>query len=356
MFARRSTRPAPDLAEMRGEWRSEATWPPERLGEQVLRPEGEGTDTIHVRGDVGRTAWISCAGKLPWGLPGRPARRRRALAHLRLGAARRRARRDGAPARAAHRHLAGSRRVRLGQALRRLSRRHVRARRPRAAQPDAPATATTLPSRSSPASRPRSRSSSRRRRGSSSRAIACGSRSPAPTGRTSGRRRAVRRCRSIARASSSCCRCSTGRSPLPAPVLPPTTGKDTHAPESDDEQPPTVWRLEDDQIGARVALRHGIRLELRGTVRGAGRGAVRGHDRRLEGRSCAARGRGAAPCTASPGPRPTCAPRRRSTLRSDAEAYHVVITLIAEELGPEAGETAFYRERRFERSFTRRLA
>ena len=39
-----------------------------------------------------------------------------------------------------------------------------------------------------------------------------------------------------------------------------------------------------------------------------------------------------------------------------AEAYHVVITLIAEELGPEPGETAFYRERRFERSFKRRLA
>ena len=54
---------------MRGEWRSEATWPPERLTEQVLRPEGEGTDTIHVRGDVGQMAWISCAGKLPWGLP-----------------------------------------------------------------------------------------------------------------------------------------------------------------------------------------------------------------------------------------------------------------------------------------------
>ena len=54
---------------MRGEWRSEATWPPERLTEQVLRPEGAGTDTIHVRGDVGHAAWISCAGKLPWGLP-----------------------------------------------------------------------------------------------------------------------------------------------------------------------------------------------------------------------------------------------------------------------------------------------
>ena len=69
VFARRSTRPAPDLAEMRGEWRTEATWPPERLRETVLRPAGTEIDEITVRGDVGRTAWISCAGKLPWGQP-----------------------------------------------------------------------------------------------------------------------------------------------------------------------------------------------------------------------------------------------------------------------------------------------
>ena len=69
VFARRSTRPAPDLAEMRGEWRAEATWPPARLRESILRPDGEGSDEIVVRGDVGRTAWISCAGKLPWGQP-----------------------------------------------------------------------------------------------------------------------------------------------------------------------------------------------------------------------------------------------------------------------------------------------
>jgi predicted acyl esterase len=69
VFARRSTRPAPDLAEMRGGWRSELTWPPERMRERVLRPSGEGTDRIEVRGEVGTAAWISCAGKPPWGLP-----------------------------------------------------------------------------------------------------------------------------------------------------------------------------------------------------------------------------------------------------------------------------------------------
>ncbi len=69
VFARRSTRPAPHLPEMRGEWRSEPTWPAERLSPQTWRPEGDGQDRISVRGDVGTTAWISCAGKPPWTLP-----------------------------------------------------------------------------------------------------------------------------------------------------------------------------------------------------------------------------------------------------------------------------------------------
>jgi len=69
VFARRSTRPSPDLKEMRGEWRAEPTWPAERLRSEVLRPSGEGSDQIVVAGDVGIGAWISCAGKPPWGLP-----------------------------------------------------------------------------------------------------------------------------------------------------------------------------------------------------------------------------------------------------------------------------------------------
>jgi hypothetical protein len=69
VYVRRSTRPAPDLAEMRGHWRSEPTWPPARLRETVLRPGGEETDSIVTRGDVGTAAWISCAGKPPWVLP-----------------------------------------------------------------------------------------------------------------------------------------------------------------------------------------------------------------------------------------------------------------------------------------------
>jgi putative CocE/NonD family hydrolase len=79
MFARRSTRPEPDLATMNGEWRYEPAWPAERLVERPFElakahgpgaPETNGADTLEVaRGDVGWTAWISCAGYLPWGQP-----------------------------------------------------------------------------------------------------------------------------------------------------------------------------------------------------------------------------------------------------------------------------------------------
>jgi uncharacterized protein len=77
MFSRRSTRPAPDLEEMRGEWRFEEMWPPDRLSVQVLRVSeadavGRGvavSDELVVRGDVGYTASMSCAGGLPFGQP-----------------------------------------------------------------------------------------------------------------------------------------------------------------------------------------------------------------------------------------------------------------------------------------------
>ena len=50
--------------------------------------------------------------------------------------------------------------------------------------------------------------------------------------------------------------------------------------------------------------------------------------------------------------------RTEATLevRSDADAYHVVIDLVAEELGAEAEDATFHRERRFERTYPRFLA
>ena len=140
IFVRRSTRPAPDLAEMRGEWRSEPTWPAERLRPSVWRPEGDDDDQdrISVRGDVGTAAWISCAGKPPWTLPDDQRSGRRPVADLRLAAARRGARDPRPPSPPGHRHVAASRGVPLGATVRRLPRRDVGAREPRRAQPHAP--------------------------------------------------------------------------------------------------------------------------------------------------------------------------------------------------------------------------
>ncbi len=78
VFQQRSTRPDPLRTEMRGEWRYEPTWPPERLRSHSLRladaapgglASGPGPqDALTTRGDVGATAWISCAGSMPWGV------------------------------------------------------------------------------------------------------------------------------------------------------------------------------------------------------------------------------------------------------------------------------------------------
>ena len=77
IFARRSTKPQPDLGEVSGEWRYEAGWPLDR-GRELPLPFGNAVavgrpasdpDELEVRGDVGWTAWISCAGHLPYGQP-----------------------------------------------------------------------------------------------------------------------------------------------------------------------------------------------------------------------------------------------------------------------------------------------
>ena len=77
VFVRRPTKPEPDLSELNGEWRYETGWPLERLEERPLplgnaeTPSRVPTDVneLDVRGDVGWTAWISCAGTLPYGQP-----------------------------------------------------------------------------------------------------------------------------------------------------------------------------------------------------------------------------------------------------------------------------------------------
>jgi hypothetical protein len=94
VFARHSTRPAPDLDEQPGTWRTEPSWPPARAADLALPltgasgpaadpasaadhpprgaaadPASAGVDRLVVRPDVGTAAWISCAGHLPFGQP-----------------------------------------------------------------------------------------------------------------------------------------------------------------------------------------------------------------------------------------------------------------------------------------------
>jgi len=354
VFARRSTLPAPDRAEMRGEWRSEATWPPERLSEQVLQPEGEDIDTIHVRGDVGQKAWISCAGKLPWGLPDD----QRIDDALSLTY-------DWEPL-TSDLDVMGHPRVRLivtspapvayvsaklcdvfpdgtsalaGRGVLNLTHRGGH-EAPVALEPGVPTEVEIELEATSWIFEP----------GHRVRLSLAGADWPniwpPPSGAPL----------QIDRASVELVLpVLDGPSPLPGPVLPPTTGKDTHAPESDDEQPPTVWRLEEDQLGheSRCVTGSGSNYEApfgaRVEERYEGTTGVSRDDPALAW----ARGRTVYRITW-----PEADVRTEATLelRSDAEAYHVVITLIAEELGPEPGETAFYRERRFERSLKRRLA
>ncbi len=69
IFVRHATKPAPDLADHAGVWRSEPGWPLDRSRVHELVPAGEGEDILPVRPDVGTSAWNSCAGRLPWGQP-----------------------------------------------------------------------------------------------------------------------------------------------------------------------------------------------------------------------------------------------------------------------------------------------
>jgi predicted acyl esterase len=71
VLVRRSTAPAPDLDEVRGEWRHETGWPIARVvdDERPLGDDGAAPLRYRVEPDVGIAAWNSCAGHLPWGQP-----------------------------------------------------------------------------------------------------------------------------------------------------------------------------------------------------------------------------------------------------------------------------------------------
>jgi hypothetical protein len=70
VFVRHATAPEPDQPMSEGVWRDLPTWPPPGLSWRALAaPSGPDVDELAVRGDVGAAAWISCAGGLPWGQP-----------------------------------------------------------------------------------------------------------------------------------------------------------------------------------------------------------------------------------------------------------------------------------------------
>ena len=71
IFVRRPTAPQPDLAVHEGHWVEVDTWPPTELTEtpRRTRADNDEVDETDVPGDVGVTAWNSCAGSLPWGQP-----------------------------------------------------------------------------------------------------------------------------------------------------------------------------------------------------------------------------------------------------------------------------------------------
>jgi hypothetical protein len=78
VYAQRSTLPDPLRRQVRGSWRAEPVWPPDRLAATELAlakaeiggsATGGSPDELSIAGDVGVQAWISCAGVMPWVQP-----------------------------------------------------------------------------------------------------------------------------------------------------------------------------------------------------------------------------------------------------------------------------------------------
>ena len=353
VFARRSTRPAPDLPELRGEWRAEPTWPPERLVTRTLTPSGRGSDEIHVRGDVGRTAWLSGSGKLPWGQPD-DQRPDDALSLVY----------DWEPLET-ELDVMGHPCVRLTvtppapvtflsaklcdvfpdgtSAL--VTRGFLNL-----AHRDGHAAPTPLePGVPTPVEVELDATSWIFDAGHRVRLSLAGSdwpnAWPPPSAGTI----------AVERASVELdLPVLPGPGGHPAPTLPATSGKDTHAAEPEGDQPPLVWRFEHDVLGreTRAVTGYGwrYRSEFDAKVEERYDGAVGVST--LDPAHAWARAR-----TEYRVAWAETEVRTEATLdlRSDAGAYHVVIELVAEELGGEIESTGTRVERRFERTFPRHL-
>ena len=265
-----------------------------------------------VRGDVGQAAWISCAGRLPWGLPG-DQRRDDALSlcydweplaeeldvmgHPRV-------RLDG--------HLGPTRRLPLRAALRRLPGRGLGARRPRRPQPDPPDRARRTD---------RARAGSADGGGDRAGGDLLGVRARAPrTARARGRRLAEHVAASVRLAAPRRSRLGAARPPCarrpgrPAPAEARPDDRRRRACARHGASPARArLALRGRHRRARVQGRHVVRLRLRRALRRPRVRAVRRRRRRLPGRPCARMGARASrvPDRLARGRRPRR--RRRST-------------------------------------------
>ena len=145
LYAQRSTLPAPDRAVVNGEWRYEPTWPPERLrpetwslGDAMANRPGDGPDELDVRGDVGTDRVDLVRRRAAVGPARRPAPRRAPLPHVHVGTVRAGLRDPRTRAGACAHRLERAGRLPVGEALRRLPRRHLVARRAQRVEPHAP--------------------------------------------------------------------------------------------------------------------------------------------------------------------------------------------------------------------------
>ena len=355
VFVRRSTKPEPDLAEVRGSWRAEPGWPLERARIQVSVPDPtEGADELAIRGDVGASAWISCAGRLPWGQP-TDQREDDALslvyewgpldAELEI---------LGYPTLSVT--VASSVPVAYLSAklcdvfpdgTSALVTRGVLnlAQRRSSTEPE-----PLEPGRATPARVELDATSWVFEAGHRIRLSLAGADWPniwpPPTaGTLTFDRGALELSLPVVE----------GDPPIPTPpVFTPSPGKETHGPTPTGEQPPLVWQIEHDLLGRerRAVVSHGSNYEGEEGAR---------IEERYEG--------AVGVSTADPGaawaratsryvihwPEADCATEARLDLRSDADAYHVVVEVVAEELADDVAAGIGRRERRFERTIPRRL-
>jgi hypothetical protein len=138
------------------------------------------------------------------------------------------------------------------------------------------------------------------------------------------------------------------------PAFTPSPGKETHGPAPTGEQPPLVWTIENDVLGRerRAVVSHGSSYDGEAGAR---------IDERYEGAvGVSVTDPGAAWARARSRyvirwPEADCATEATLELRSDAEAYHVVVEVVAEELSDDGAIGIGRRQRRFERTIPRRL-